>query len=97
MVQYCRKANLDARTITIGLTWKILYPIIPISFGFVFMQMFRGKVGRIIALPFAINLVTNLIFTPSQSGMRNLPGIDVFDVAKRMWQALDLGTSCWSP
>ncbi len=43
------------------------------SFGFVFVQMFRGKVGWMIGLPFAINLVANLIFTPIQFGMRNLP------------------------
>ena len=30
---------------TIGLIWQILYPIILISFGFVFVQAFRGKVG----------------------------------------------------
>jgi len=58
---------------TIGLIWQILYPIILVSFGFVFLQMFRGKVGWLIALPFAINLVANLIFTPIQFGMRNLP------------------------
>jgi len=58
---------------TIGLIWKILYPIILVSFGFVFVQAIRGKVGWIIILPFAINLVANLIFTPIQFGMRNLP------------------------
>jgi len=58
---------------TIGLIWQILYPIILVSFGFVFVQALRGKVGWIIALPFAINLVANLIFTPIQFGMRNLP------------------------
>ena len=58
---------------TIGLIWQILYPIILVTFGFVFMQMFRGKVGWIIALPFAINLLANLIFTPIQFRMRNLP------------------------
>jgi len=58
---------------TIGLIWQILYPIILISFGFVFVQAFRGKVNWVIALPFAINLVANLIFTPIQFGMRNLP------------------------
>ena len=47
--------------------------MILISFGFVFMQMFRGKVGWMVALPFVINLVANLIFTPIQFGMRNLP------------------------
>jgi benzodiazapine receptor len=58
---------------TIGLIWRILYPIILVSFGFVFLQTFRGKVGWMVALPFAINLVGNLIFTPIQFGMRNLP------------------------
>jgi tryptophan-rich sensory protein len=58
---------------TIGLIWQIIYPIIIITFVFVFVQAFRGKIGWLIALPFAINLVANLIFTPIQFGMRNLP------------------------
>jgi tryptophan-rich sensory protein len=58
---------------TIGLVWQILYPIILVSFSFVFVQAFRGKVAWTIALPFAINLVANLIFTPIQFGLRNLP------------------------
>jgi translocator protein len=58
---------------TIGMIWQILYPIILVSFGFVFEQMFRGKVSWLVALPFAINLIANLIFTPIQFGMRNLP------------------------
>lgn len=58
---------------TIGLIWRILYPIILVSFGFVFLQAFRRKLPRKAALPFAINLAANLIFTPIQFGMRNLP------------------------
>ncbi|CAN5566617.1 tryptophan-rich sensory protein [soil metagenome] len=58
---------------TIGMIWSILYPIIIVSFGFVFVQVFRGKLPRLVALPFAINLVANLVFTPIQFGMRNLP------------------------
>ncbi len=58
---------------TIGLIWQILYPMIFVTFGFVYVQMFRGKIGWKIALPFAINLVANLVFTPIQFGMRNLP------------------------
>jgi|GEM_PF-980238 len=57
---------------TIGLIWQILYPVILISFGFVFLQAFRGKVSWVIALPFIINLVANLIFTPIHFGLRNL-------------------------
>ncbi len=58
---------------TIGTIWQILYPIILITFAYVFVQAFRGKVSWMVALPFAINLVANLIFTPIQFGMRNLP------------------------
>ena len=58
---------------TIGLIWQILYPIILITFGFVFVQAVRKQVPRRVALPFAINLVSNLIFTPIQFGLRNLP------------------------
>jgi benzodiazapine receptor len=39
----------------------------------VFVQAARGRLPVVVALPFAINLVANLIFTPIQFGMRNLP------------------------
>lgn len=58
---------------TIGTIWQILYPIIIVTFGFVFVQAIRNKLSWKVALPFAINLVANLIFTPIQFGMRNLP------------------------
>jgi translocator protein len=58
---------------TIGTIWQILYPIILITFGYVFMQFFRGKVTGFVALPFLINLLSNLVFTPIQFGMRNMP------------------------
>lgn len=64
---------------TIGLIWQILYPVILITFGFVFVQVFRSKVSWWVALPFAINLVANLIFTPIQFGLRNLP-LASFDI-----------------
>ena len=58
---------------TISLIWMILYPIIFVSFGFVFVQAFRGRVGWKVALPFAINLVANLLFMPAFAGLRNVP------------------------
>lgn len=58
---------------TIGLIWSILYPIIAVSFGFVFVQAIRKKFPWKVALPFGINLVTNLVFTPILFGLRNLP------------------------
>lgn len=42
---------------TISLIWQILYPVILVSFGYVFVQAIRGKVPRRLALPFAVNLV----------------------------------------
>ena len=73
---------------TIGLIWQILYPIIVVTVGFVFVQVVRRKVPWLVALPFAINLVANLIFTPIQFGMRNLTlaSVDILIV---------LGTILW--
>lgn len=58
---------------TISLIWTILYPIILVSFGFVFVQAFRGKVPWRVTVPFAVNLVANLLFMPIFSGLRNVP------------------------
>jgi len=58
---------------TIGLVWQILYPIIIVSFGFVFIQTIRGELPKTTALPFAVNLAANVLFTPIQFGLRNLP------------------------
>jgi tryptophan-rich sensory protein len=57
---------------TIGLIWQCLYPIILITFGYVFVQAARGRIPARVALPFAINLIANIIFTPIQFGLRNL-------------------------
>lgn len=74
---------------TIGLIWQILYPVILLIFGYVIVQAIRGKLNWMVALPFIINLVANLIFTPIQFGLRNLPlaSIDIVIV----W-----GTILWS-
>ena len=57
---------------TIGLIWQILYPIILVTFGFVFVQAVRKRIPMGVALPFAINLVANLLFSPIQFSLRNL-------------------------
>ena len=53
---------------TISLIWTALYPVILLTFGFVFVQAFRGKVGWKVALPFAVNLAANLLFMPIFAG-----------------------------
>ncbi|HTU24048.1 MAG TPA: TspO/MBR family protein [Pirellulales bacterium] len=58
---------------TIGLIWSILYPIIALSFGFVFVQAARKKLPWRVATPFVVNLAANVLFMPIFSGLRNLP------------------------
>lgn len=58
---------------TIGTIWSILYPVILVTFGIVFVQAARGRLPWTVALPFAVNLVANLVFTPIQFRLRNLP------------------------
>ena len=58
---------------TISLIWALLYPVIAAGFGFVFVQAFRRKVPGRVALPFAVNLVANLLFMPIFAGLRSVP------------------------
>ena len=58
---------------TIGQIWGILYPVLFLSLAFVLIQAIRGKLPWKVLIPFGINLVANLIFTPIQFGLRNLP------------------------
>lgn len=58
---------------TISLIWMILYPIILISFGFVFVQAVRKKLPWAVAVPFAVNFVANLLFMPIFAGLRSVP------------------------
>lgn len=57
---------------TIGLIWQILYPIILVTFGYVFYQAFSRRIPISVAIPFAINLAANIAFTPIQFGLQNL-------------------------
>lgn len=58
---------------TIGLIWQILYPVIVMTFGFVFFRVAARRYPAHVAWPFVLNLISNLIFTPIQFGLRNLP------------------------
>lgn len=54
-----------------GPVWTVLYILIAISFGKVFLLAFQKKLALIIVLPFVLNLIFNLIFTPIQFGLKN--------------------------
>lgn len=58
---------------TIGLIWQILYPLILITFGYVFFRAIRKELPWRVTIPFVINLLANIAFSPIQFGLRNLP------------------------
>ncbi len=79
---------------TIGRIWSILYPIILVTFCFVFVQAFRSKISWWVVLPFAINLAANLLFTPIQFGLRNMP-LACVDIVVVWGSILWLGWTIW--
>lgn len=71
-----------------GPVWTVLYTIIAITFGYVFWLFFKSKIPFIVLLPFILNIIFNLAFTPLQFGLQNnlLAAIDIL---------LVLGTLIW--
>ncbi len=72
-----------------GPVWTMLYIIIFATYGYVFYLVYTGKLPRMIAVPFILNLVFNFIFTPLQFGLKNnvLASLDIL---------LILGTLIWA-
>jgi tryptophan-rich sensory protein len=67
----------------------MLYALIFISFGKVFLMFFQKQIPFIIILPFILNLIFNFSFTPLQFGLQNnlLAAVDIL---------LVLGTIIWA-
>jgi translocator protein len=55
-----------------GPVWSVLYALIAVSFGYVFYRYLMGTIPAVVALPFALNLIFNLAFTPIQFGLGSL-------------------------
>ena len=72
-----------------GPIWTVLYVIIAVTYGTVFYKAFTGKLSWMVALPFALNLIFNLAFTPIQFGLKNnlLAALDIL---------LVVGTLIWA-
>ena len=72
-----------------GPVWTLLYILIAVSFGKVFLMAWKKEIALLVALPFIFNLVFNLSFTPLQFGLKNnlLAAIDIL---------LVLGTLIWA-
>lgn len=73
-----------------GPVWTVLYAIIAITYGIVFYKTFTGKLAWLVALPFVLNLIFNLAFTPLQFGLKNnlLAAMDILLVLGMLVWAL---------
>jgi tryptophan-rich sensory protein len=72
-----------------GPVWSVLYVIITITFIRVFYLSFNRVIPLMVALPFALNIVFNLAFSPIQFKLQNnyLAAADIL---------LVLGTLIWA-
>ena len=72
-----------------GPVWSVLYVLIIISYGYVGYLFFKHKISFLVLLPFILNIIFNLLFTPLQFGLKNnlLAAIDI---------VLVLGTLVWA-
>ncbi|MEY2672111.1 MAG: hypothetical protein RL687_535 [Candidatus Parcubacteria bacterium] len=73
-----------------GPVWTVLYVLIFVSFGKVFLMFYEKKISFWIALPFILNLFFNFIFTYVQFGLKNnlLASLDIFFVLTTLIWAL---------
>jgi tryptophan-rich sensory protein len=62
-----------------GPVWSVLYLLIAISFGKVFLMLWQKQITWIVALPFVLNLIFNFSFTWIQFGLKNnvLASVDI--------------------
>lgn len=72
-----------------GPVWTLLYAVIFVTFGYVAYLYLEGRIPFMVFLPFILNLVFNLAFTPLQFGLRSneLATVDI---------VLVLGTLLWA-
>lgn len=54
-----------------GPVWTVLYAIIFVSFGRVFLLAFQKNIPAVVVVPFILNIIFNLAFTPLQFGVKN--------------------------
>jgi translocator protein len=65
-----------------GPVWSVLYLIIAITFGYVLYLAIKKRISAWVLLPFGINAIANIAFTPIQFGLQNnlLASIDILIV-----------------
>jgi tryptophan-rich sensory protein len=73
-----------------GPVWGVLYALIAVSFSYVGYLYYAHAIPFSVLLPFVLNLIFNLAYTPIQFRLRNLPlaSLDVVLVlATLLWAA----------
>lgn len=72
-----------------GPVWTVLYVLIAVSFGYAAYLFIKKRIPFAVILPFVLNIVFNLAFTPLQFGLQNnlLAAVDIL---------LVLGTLVWA-
>lgn len=72
-----------------GPVWTVLYLVIAVSFGYVLLQYLKRRLPLGVLLPFVVNLLANLAYTPIQFGLKNnaLASVDI---------VLVLGSLIWA-
>ncbi len=56
-----------------GPVWALLYSSIAVSYGYVGYLFLTKRIPFAVILPFVLNLIVNLAFTPLQFGLKSLP------------------------
>lgn len=54
-----------------GPVWTILYILIALSFGYVFFLFIKKRIPDEVVLPFALNIIGNILFIPLQFGLQS--------------------------
>ena len=54
-----------------GPVWSVLYFFMAVSFVTVFYKVYKKELPRIVALPFILNFLFNISFTPLQFNLQN--------------------------
>ena len=76
---------------TISAIWTLLYPIIFVTYAYVFAKVIKKKYPKHVAVPFFLNLIFNFAFTPIFFGLKNIPfaTIDILAVwVTIVWSAV---------
>ena len=73
-----------------GPIWSVLYIIIAVSFSAVFYKVYTKEIPMVVVLPFVLNLVFNIAFTPLQFGLRSntLASLDILLILATLVWAL---------